>query len=363
MKKQHGAATLFMSLILIMVSTIIILFAANYGVMQSKSIANVNKNFQAFEAAQAGMEFAINYLNKNSATILANPSGGYIQPFSNSSTTNVVLANNSSYSFTYTNPVANNYQLIKITSTGTSNDSSSTRTITQLVQFGSGLAKIPSKPLISLNSISLGSSSIIQNLSNNNTIATSSSVALSGTAATVLSSGISSTSGNILSDVSQSDSTLASTSATDLFANYFGSTTALSQSVAGTVYNKNETTFYHDRLDGKTGQFIWINQTSGTAILNGDTTVGSSTNPVLLVVNGNNFFLGNMTIYGFLYVNGNNTVSMGSNIQINGGFMTTGTISGSGALQVYYSPTILNNLQTQQGIQYYAKIPGSWKDF
>ncbi len=363
MKKQLGAATLVMSLILIMVSTIIILFAANYGVMQSKSIANLNRNYQAYEAAQAGMEYAINYLNKNSATILANPSGGYIQAFSNSNTTNVVLGNNSSYSFTYTNPVANNYQLIKITSTGTSNDSSATRTVTQLVQFGSGLAKIPSRPLITLNSISLGSGSTIQNLSNNNTIATSSSVSLNGTASTVLSSGVSSSSGNIKSDISQSDATLNSTSPNDLFSSYFGTNTSLAQSVANTVINNSSSAFYHDRLDEKTGQFIWINQTGGLAILNGDTTVGNSSNPVLLVVNGNNLFFGNVTIYGFLFVMGNNIVALGSNIQINGGFMTTGTISGSGALQINYSPTILNNLQTQQGIQYYAKIPGSWKDF
>src|SRR3990167_6095672 len=119
---HHGAAILVFTLVLVTLSTLIILFAANYGRLNDKSVTNINRHYQAFEAAQAGMEFGINYLDENNAAILASPAGGYILPYSNSSTNNVVLANNSRYTITYSNPVANNYTLIKVTSVGTSDD-------------------------------------------------------------------------------------------------------------------------------------------------------------------------------------------------------------------------------------------------
>src|SRR3990167_4614051 len=136
---QSGATTLIMTLVLLMLSTLIILFAAQYGRLQDKAISNINRSHQAFEAAQAGLEYGVNYLNKFSTAILANPVSGYIPAYSDSNTNNVALANNSRYTITYSNPVAFNYKLIKISSTGTSDDGTSTRTVSQLVKFGSML--------------------------------------------------------------------------------------------------------------------------------------------------------------------------------------------------------------------------------
>jgi Tfp pilus assembly protein PilX len=153
--KHRGAATILITLILLSVSTLIVLFAANYGVMQQKVSTNAYRYYQAYEAAEAGLEFAIPYLQQNKATILAGPVGGYIPAYSDSSTANVTLGNNSRYTIVYSNPIANNYDLIKITVTGTSDDGTSSQVISQLVQFDSFLSSTPSSPLTAKGAVTL----------------------------------------------------------------------------------------------------------------------------------------------------------------------------------------------------------------
>lgn len=362
--EKSGAATLVMTVVLMMLSTLIILFAAEYGALQDKALSNVTRNNQAFEAAQAGLEYGINYLNKNSSTILANPVNGYIPSYSDSHTANVSLPNNSSFTITYSNPVANNYTLIKISSTGTSDDGSSTHTVSQLVKFGSMLLNKPSEPLDIKGSATFTGNSQISNSSGNTTIKSGSTVTLTGSATTAPSSGPGSSPGNIGSDIIQNNSTLSNMSASDLFSTYFGLSQSLVKSSIGNYYSNSTDTNYRSLISGKSGTSIWIDQTSGTATIGGSAVViGSSSSPVLLVINGTNTFSGFVLIYGFVYINGNNTIASSSSISIIGGVASTGTIGGSGTIQIYYSPSVLSNLQSQSGMQYYAKVPGSWKDF
>lgn len=361
--EKSGAATLVMTLVLLMLSTLIIIYAANYGALQDRAIANINRNHQAFEAAQAGLEYGINYLNKNSGTILANPVSGFIPAYSDSHTSNVSLPNKSSFTITYSNPVAYNYTLIKIASTGLSDDGSATHSVSQLVKFGSILLNKPSEPFDTKGSGSFTGSSQINNQYNNTTIKSASTVTLAGSAETVLSSGVSSTAASMGSDVVQNYSTFGNMSGNDFFSSYFGLSQSLVKSSIGNYYSNSSDTNYQSMLSGKTGTSIWIDQTAGTATINGFAVIGSTANPVLMIVNGNNNYTGWVIIYGFVYINGTVTIASSANIFIIGGIATTGNLSGPGTLQIYYSPSVLTNLQNQPGMQYYAKVPGSWKDF
>lgn len=364
MRKRHkGAATLVLTTVLMTLATLLIIFAANYGKLQSKSIANINRNQQAFEAASAGLEFGINYLNTNNGTILASPVGGYIQPFSNSSVTNVALANGSQFSITYTNPVANDYELIKITSVGTSDDGTSTHTVSQLVKFGSMLLNSPTVPLTSKSNISLGGNSQIINTYNNNTIDAGGSVTIGGSGSTVLSSGTSSTAGNIQSDIGQNNTSLSSLSDTDFFNLFFGLSPSNIKSSVTHYFSNSSSTNYGADLNGLTGTSIWVDQTAGTATLNGNMTIGSASDPVLLIIDGDVRFSGNVTIYGYVYVLGTSTTDLTGNVMVVGGMATTNQLSATGSIQVVYSPTVLDNLQNNGTMRYYAKVPGSWKDF
>jgi len=363
-KNITGAATLIITVILLVVATLIIIFAGNYGITQEKATANSVASNDAFAAAEAGLEFGINYLKDNSATVLANPVSGFIN-FSNSSTTNVVLANNSSFSVVYTNPVAGNYNLIKITATGVSQNNAATTIVSQLTEWGSVLAAPGTTPLVAQGAISMTGNSQVKNTSNNNTITSGSTVTLSGSSSTALNGGTSSTPGSIQSDIQTNNGGIGTISQSDFFATFFGNTSDKVQGSMAHVYSNSSSTNYSSTLNGMTGTSVWITQPGGTtATINGSTTIGSAANPVLLIVNGNLTLSGNITIYGYVFVFGSNTIeSISGNVQIIGGLATSGSLSMAGSTTLTMDTSTLSNLQNSASLRYFAKVPGSWKDF
>lgn len=361
-RKQQGAATLIITIIALFTITLIVLFAGNFGVMQQKTTTNLYNSNQAYEAAEAGLEFAIPYLQKNQSTILANKSGGYLSPpYSDSSTTNVTLANGSQYSIVYSNPTANNYNLIKITVTGTSAGGAATRTISQLVQYGGNLNTVPTSTLVSQGTVNLSGNTSIVNKETNSTIVSGTGVTLSGASATTTSTG-GSNKDNMGGDITQNNSALNTTTPSDLFANYFGVSSTVFKNNVTNYYSNSSDTNYSSTFNGMTGNIIWIDQTGGNAVINGNVTIGSPTNPVILIVNGNLYLSGTPTIYGLIYEMGGATqTDVLGNVALNGGLITSGTLNVSGSTTITYSSSILNVLKDSNG--YFAKVPGSWKDF
>jgi len=362
LKKQSGAATFLITTLLLVSATMIALFAADYGIKQQKMNTNATRTQQAFEASEAGLEFGINYLKQNSATILANPVGGYIPNYTNASTTNVSLTNGSTFSITFTNPIANNYNILQISSVGTSNDGTATKTITQKVSFGSLMAAPPARALTAKGSVSIGGSSNIVNTTNNATIQSGDNVSFNGSGQTTISSGTGSNSSHIGSDVTQNNNTLNNISSNDLFASVFGQ--SMSTVKNDSVYTFSNLGNYNSVLNGLSGTSIWIDQTSGSATINSNTAIGTNANPVLLIVNGSLALSGTAIIYGFVYVIGSDTtdVNISGSAKIYGGYVTSGSLELHGNTTITYNPSVLTTLQ-QQVMNYYAKVPGSWKDF
>lgn len=361
--RERGAATLVMSLVLMMLSTIIVIFAANYSQMQSKSVANMQRQQQAFEAARAGMEYGINYLENNSSNIFNNPVNGFIRPYTDSNITNVTLANNSRFTVTYSNPVAYNYNLISISCTGTSDDGSASKTVSQLVEEGSLLLNIPTRPIIAKGAITLSESAQIFNLIAARTLQTGSTISINNSAFTFTPSGVSSTSGGLGADVEQNNSTLSGISSGDLFASYFGLSPTMVANNSSTRLSNNSDTDYSSQLNGLRGTTIWINQTAGTASIKGSATIGSSSNPVLLIISGNTNISESAVIYGMVYVDNPLAVQVSGSAMIIGGIVATGALNVLGSGRVIYSSFVLNNLQNLNTLRYYSKVPGSWKDF
>lgn len=365
LQHQSGGATFLTAVILLVVTTMIAIFAANITRNIDKEVGNQARARQAFAAAEAGMEFGISYLKQNYSTIIASPSSGHIN-FSNASITNVSQADGSKYSVVYTNPIANNYTLIAVTSTGTSADNSATRTAQQQIQSDSIIGNFGNSSIVSKGQIDVGGNATIQNTVSNQTILSGGDVSFSGSGHTVTSGGTMSNASGTGADVTQNSTTLSNMSNSDFFANYFGTTnTDTVKSQVVNYYNNSSNTNYSATLNGKTGTSIWIDQTSGTtATINGNTTIGSAANPVLLVVNGNLSISGNVTIYGFIYILGTSNVdTLTGNITINGGLATTGNFNMTGSSQLTYDPTVLTNLSNQNSLRYYAKAAGTWKDF
>ncbi len=326
--KQVGAATLLMSVVLMTVSTLIVLFAANYSLTHTKSVSNFNKNQQAYHAAQAGLEYGIAYVAQNGSTITANPVSGYINYGSaDANLTNVSLANNASYSVTYTNPTANNYRLLTITSTGVSDDGTATEIVRQQVYAG----------VSSLNAAMTTQGNLVS--SGNVTIAGPNGVHAGGSVTQ---------SGNVnINSIVQNDTTLRNMTSDALFSSVFGVSKASMQ--AQSTYFANTSGLQYNTLTGRN----WINS---SVVISGNKTIGSAANPVLLVINGSLIASGTVTIYGVVYVMGG--VTMSGNVNFNGGVVSQGAITLSGSVGAYNS-SIVSAFTASN----YAKIPGSWKDF
>lgn len=361
MKKYSGAAVLSFVIILLFSLTLLMFSLTKMGIFSQKITANEYRAQQAKEAAEAGLDFGIVYLAKNSATIVKDiNSDGYIDAFSNSSTTNVSLSNGSKYSITYNNPTANNLNIITITSIGSSSDNSASRELRVKVKYTPVLMSYSNYPFLVRGNVSLSGSSQVSNTESNNNVQAGGTISISGGARTITSSGTTSTSSSTQSDVSQNNAGLQSSTATSFFMSSFGVAASTIANSVNYYYQNSSNTNYNTKLSGKEGVSIWIDQTGGTtATVDSTTVVGSATNPVILIVNGDLKIQGSAVIYGFIFITGN--LQTAGSATVNGGVAVGGNVTDSGNFTLNYSSAILSKVQQSMGS--YGKIAGSWNDF
>ncbi|MDR3491091.1 MAG: PilX N-terminal domain-containing pilus assembly protein [Gammaproteobacteria bacterium] len=357
MKRQRGAATLLLTTILLMTATLIVIFAANYSSMQQKIASNQYRSQQSYEAAEAGLEFGMVYLQQYKATVIANPNNGFIN-YSDSNTTNITLSNNSKFSVVYTNPIANNFNLIRVRSTGVNDDATSTKVVTQDVQTGSMFFQLPTIPTTIRGSMVLAGNSVVTNLENTNTILSGSATFLFDNSATLTASGGSSP-GNIRSDIQQNNTALKNLTTDALFANYFANSTTTMKNYAVNSYSGSQS--YGSILANKNGTSIWIDNPGNVSTFQGNGIVGTSSSPVMLIVNGNLRLTDNVVINGFVYVIGN--LLLDSNGVVNGGLVATGTVKLDDTGTVVFNSSILNAVKQLPSMTFVGKVAGSWKDF
>lgn len=357
--RAKGAVLLILVIIILMAMSTLIFILAKQGQLSQKTTANAYRAAQAFEAAEAGMDFGIVYLEKNHVTILQDiDADGYVDAYSNSDISGVVLTNGSQFTITYSNPVVNDFSLIKITAVGSSADNSASREIRELVKYKPILTSFNNFALTVIGNLTLGGSTEIQNTQTDTTVLAGGSVNISGSATTTTSSGTSSTSSVINSDITQNDTALASTTPTSFFIDHFGVPADTIKSNSDYYYENNSSTNYNTQLSGKTGVLIWIEQTGGTATIDSSAVVGSAASPVILIVNGDLRIQGGAQIDGYVYVTG--SLQTAGTATVSGGIAVGGNVVDSGNFTMIFDSTILSNLQQQMGS--YAKVSGSWND-
>lgn len=360
--KQIGATSFVITIILMVAALLIMLYASQNTMLQQKSSGNQLRASQAFEAAEAGLEFGISYLNANTSTVIASPSGGYINYGSaNSSLTNVALANSSRFSVVYTNPTQNNYQLLQVTSTGVNSDGTSTRVVRQQVYQQS---RTFNYSVFSAKNVTFVGGSTLTNTVTNQNISTGGTLTINNGAYTITSTGQTTTQGSIGSDVQQNVPAYQGLSASAFFQLIFGSSTATVQSAAQSAgyYYSNQGPDYSQTLSGIQGQTIYINQTNGSTVSLGQgVTIGSSTKPVTIIVQGNLSIANGVRIYGFVYSSGPTTgFQLAGGARIDGGIASAGTMNISNGFQLVYNqfPLLAGSSNSP-----YAKVAGSWRDF
>lgn len=361
--KQQGVALLFTSLALLLVTSSVTLYSANTIINEDKLLTKNYQSLQAFEAAEAGIEFGTAYLNQNKAAIMVNRGNNKIDGYTFSSGTLPTLPNGASFTVQYTSPAANDYTLVKITATGISNDGTATRQISVLAKQQNLLVSTSTWPLAVKGSAVLAGSIEVSNNTYNRTIRSGGSTVLLGSAST---QGTTSSSNSIStqSDISSNDAAFSGSSNSSFFARYFGTTSDVIKSQANIVYSNNTSTDYSNLLNNQTNKIIWIEQSGGTAKIDGNIAVGTTAQPVILIVsltNGASLRInGSADVYGLLYVKGNWDNHGGGSSLLSGNVIVEGSyLQGTGTPNIEYNPAAIQNLNN---FSYFTKIPGSWND-
>ena len=100
----------------------------------------------------------------------------------------------------------------------------------------------------------------------------------------------------------------------------------------------------------------------GDARLDGPVTLGSPAQPVVLVVDGTLTLSGDVTLYGLVYATDIRwDDSSGPQAQVRGALISASSYRGNGAPDLHHDTAVLRALQLQTGS--YVRVPGSWRDF
>lgn len=397
---QRGAATLLVSMVLLIAATLLALYVSNPVVGEQRMSANEMRSKQAFAAAQAALDLAIEHVN----------SGGDFQTASLDNLNSRWSSANSSYRAFFCKHTDidfanlpqcedNSASGISPESCGTetfsaddvaswvitcgwSDDSSARKRIISFVTKSDPLPGNVGNPLTARGSVTFGGNSTVVNYFNNLTVWSGTSLSNTGNNGKTVIRRPSSVAGRLNPnqvdaqvgngnqvcnesqapdlicttssgvfgpDVIQGDSSLASLSPDQFFENFLGSTP-----------NEYKSTMVEEFVPGADagsiddgGKVYWVD---GDAVIGQD--IGSAAEPVVLVVDGNLTLSGTTTIFGVVFVRGNLTTS--GTPKVRGAVLATGAVNSVGTLNVIYDPDAVAGARRSGK---YASVQGTWRDF
>lgn len=366
-KSQQGAATLMVALVILISLTLLTFLAAKVSVTEHKISANEYRSKQAQEVAQGGMEFVHAYITANlgsndmsavdnaatttlptictqttsfnGQTFTANCGGtfnGAADPARNANGfTTITFAGSSTYTLTLRNVTANNFTRLQITATGVSDDGSASKTITQLLAVSPGITLGTNAALLAQSDVNIGSNA-----------STFSNTTGSGTAITY--GGSLSPKGTITGGTFN-DPSLSAMSSDAFFQKIFGDTPA---NIKAKAIVCTLSTLPAD-LNGK---IIWI--TDGGV---SHAVFGTTTNPSIVITEGDLKLNGGGTVIGLMYYRGAGGSNGSGSSTFDGAVVSEGTYNTTGNMDVTYNPAVLSKLPGQTPS--FAKVTGGWRDF
>jgi len=354
--KNLGLVSIAMAIVFILISAVLMAISSSSTMMGIKIINNSKYNDIAFDAAKAGLNYALADLNENFFT--------YMGMTSINSSNSVTLGNNTSFTINYKNLSSGDNTLLLVTSTGTELNSNISKTMSQLFQFKSLLINSPETGAVTKGDVTLVNKSNINSTSTENTMWASGTFSANGPQAYTTnvdtypfpSSDFHTTS----SDVIEGDSSLGSLSDDEFVQNFFGTDLDSIKKIANKYYYNTTNTNYSSELNGQKGKIIYIEQASSVAELDQGITLGTPDEPVILIVEGQFKMSGFSKFYGLLFLT-EKWVDKFDYGEINGTVIVNGDLKLKNVAEVNYSPDILDNISGKFGL--YSKVPGSWKDF
>jgi len=389
---QSGVAVLAVTVVLLLVLSVMGLYANRAIWQEQKTASNQYRAKQAMEAAEAGLEYMIGVLNVKTSGTAADELYDYLTKDSTTGSYNLVsgaspLVKSPSagqvFSVTLSaisgSANAPPTKRFLITSTGGSDCSSTTslsgcqsRAIARIkVRLTGPMANPPDSSLVVLNDTTLsGSSCIVNNSNSGKAVRTGKSVSVGGGGGGGGGAGKGCTGSNttILNGNQSAGScppsgTSGNSSCTDpafvgltgdaFFNLFFGTTKAeLKSSATQTLTNTQPT-------EPANGELVWVDITSNSFNISGNRTYGTVADPVIIILNGDADIQGNVTIRGVLYVTGNLTLR--GTLDIEGAVIVEGAATVTGNAQIGKNPDVLNSVAG--GNPPVMKLMGSWKDW
>lgn len=405
---QRGISTVTITMIIVLLTGLAMAYTSRNAINEQRLSANELREKQAFAAANAGIDYALAYMDTNgvdgsdsgtapdvlTVNAIAMTSGGqssyYQVAFCDSADNPDMLVCPATRSTTIACTTPTSLNRVMAFSCGWSDDNGSVRKITQTLKLAPSLGGNVSTPLISKGTTNLltGGASVLNHF-NDLTVWTGQSIlGQSNTGKTFINSesgnntltqsdlrnsGNSpscnnpptgytcSTQGSSIGhDTISGDTRLSTLSNDQFFALFFGTTPSLYRDnvasykidLGGTLTGEDSTSL--SSLTGLGNKAIWIDgDVSGLP-----TPVGDPAKPVVLIVNGNLDLSSNTVINGLVFVTGN--VTGNGNPEIYGSLIVAGTSSFTGNLLVVYDPWVAGGAEN---VGKAGKVPGSWRDW
>lgn len=406
---QKGATTLLISILILFLAAVLVIGVSRTTIMEQRISGNEIRARQAFEAAQSGLDHALDYLtatvsgvvpgidrnNDNIADTITALT--YLSPatyrFSYCDPTSTIMSCPDTFGATPNCDLLNNetntdgvseaayLKTPRIVSCGWSDDGIGRQIITQDAGTVPALGGAPTSPLIAKGPVNVQGSATVTNYYNNLTIWTGgplSNIGNSGktyvrnpnlgppadtvpppdpppnnTSCSGLECYVKVTDQDSIGpDVIFDDPTLANLTDALMFKNFLGANDITDY--RNNVATMDVTAANANSLDGVKGQAVVIE--GDTTLPNG--TIGSRDRPVVLVINGN-WNGGNVTVHGVVYVTGN--IDTAGNPEVYGSVIAEGNIAGTGSLDIIYDPYAVKNARNYTGRV--GLITGSWRDW
>ena len=425
-KSQNGAATLFISIILLVAITLVAMLSGKTVLNETKIAANNYRITQATAAANYAMDLGVNYFDTGGFDRLTNgtgagPSDGTIDlvgdidsdgtfddPFNALSLSSTdgsqtisaqLLFNNAAGTNCVAAGTSTSMKVGMITAVGFSDDGLATRTITQCVgPLGLLRDDGPKQPLVSQGNVALTGNARIINRFTNTTIWSGGDVSIGSSSAMetyikdpavgTLNPAVAADKARLIStdedadtqlvsnnnlgnglDIIDDDPSLGTLEGLDFFKNFF---TVESRDQLKSLAGSQAYTSMGDAITVpvKSG-LVWVEEADGSQTMNGGT-IGSIDSPAIVYINGDFTLGGNSTIYGLLYVAGKYTIAgtptvVGSNV-VEGTDLSTETpatppvVNGVGTISLVYWQGF-SSASSNPLPGLTTVISGSWRDW
>ena len=411
---QRGAAALLVVVVLFFILALVTAYAGRNLIFEQRTSINNQRATQAFEMAEAGLDFAVGLLSGGRVNEQCQPTSSTTEvTFRQRHFTNVdgtftlspaqanlrptcmMLSGGPSCSCpgagapTLVEPIglAPSIQLrfapvaqpglVRVTSRGcssigtqcydasTKGQADAVAEVSVLLGLNSALATPPTAAITARGSVNLSDAAVT--VSNADVPTQGLTIDAGGAVLNANNARISSVPGTPGSaSIRASDPSLSSLTAERMFVSLFGMDRAVYRTqpaVVRVTCSGSCDSAIANAVSANPGRIIWV---QGPAVI--DSTLvplGSVTDPVMLVVEGNLTVSADLELFGVLYlldpsgsIAWNNTAG---SPRIHGAVVAEGNLTITGTPRISYEPGVLRTINMTQGSL--VRVPGSWRDF